>query len=422
MVDSTAYFIDEKKFSKLNTCLNYLFKNKYTRFSKIDNNIEFNSDTLQLACQIYKRGIPNEDQKFKNKITIKNEYKKPNILFLNKDDFLLKRQEHQNVLFFNIVDIFFSPSDKTETTFYLEATEKNKNLETVSKIISHIQSLEYKKEITHIIALGGGITLDIAGFVASLTQKKLLLIPTTLLSMIDATIGGKTGVNFEPYGKNQVGSFYFCDEIIIAPHFLNTLPHHEIISGLCEALKHSWISGDFLEHKKEFEQLLSFDTNKRYIRNEFILDNLNTKIKIVAQDPYERTNFRSVLNFGHTIGHALETLTSEINQKIPHGIAVAHGMLFVLTHYYQKHTNDTNEFIDFLKKITKYFPVDLRQFSIESWSKVLVQDKKNKNNEILSFCLPNYGFLKNYTDDISTIKDVGMKNVLETIVNYNLDL
>lgn len=394
MSNIVSIFTDPQKFSIFNECLEYLFKNQYTRYSNVKNEKNLDPEIFQLACQIYKRGIQTHIQKSTLYKTT-NEYKKPNIKVINEKEFLLKKESFSSDYFFIIVDNFFSLSDKNENVFYIDATEKNKNLTLVAKIMSHIHNVCIVSKIQHIIAFGGGITLDVAGFVASLLQTKLSLIPTTLLSMIDATIGGKTGINYEPYGKNQVGSFYFCDEIIIAPHFLNTLPHDEIISGLCEALKHAWIAGNFIENIKIFSDLLDFKNTGKLIDADFIINNLKIKHAIVQMDPYETTNVRSVLNFGHTIGHALETLMIQKNQKIPHGIAVAYGMLFALKNYYPEEKIGKNEFIRFLELIVRYYPIRLNSFPYESWNKILKQDKKNKSQLNISVSLPCYGFLIN---------------------------
>lgn len=395
MSNIVSIFTDPKKFFILNECLEYLFKNQYTRYSDVEIGKNLNQDIFKLACKIYKRGIQTNTQK-NTLCKTTNEYKTPNIKIINEKEFLSKKESFISDCFFIIADIFFQLSDKTKNVFYINATEKNKNLALVAKILSHIHNSATDSKIQHIIAIGGGITLDIAGFVASLLQTKLSLIPTTLLSMIDATIGGKTGINYEPYGKNQIGSFYFCDEIMIAPHFLDTLPEDEFISGLCEALKHSWIAGNFIENHKIFSDLLDCKTTKKSIDADFIINNLKIKHAIIQMDPYEKTNFRSVLNFGHTIGHALETLMSQNNQKVPHGIAVAYGMLFVLKNYYLEERVEKKEFIRLLERIVKYYPIHLNSFSYESWSKILKQDKKNTNSTDIVLSVPPYNILNTY--------------------------
>lgn len=405
MSNAVSIFCDQNKFSKLNQNLHKLFAQKCTRDSTVYVSNDDDSAIMEFACQIYKRGISTNLSQDKASEKQKNT-KRSNITKANQGQFDLHLKKIDNRSFFIIVDNFFFLSDKTKNTFYLEATEKNKNLTTIYDIISHIEKTEDILKIDHIIGFGGGITLDIAGFVASILQKKLSLIPTTLLAMIDATIGGKNGVNFMPYGKNQVGSFYFPDEIIIAPHFLSTLPKQQIISGLCEAIKHSWIGGNFIEYQHLFYEILNSGDTKK-ITTDFILNNIAIKQRVVESDPYEKTQFRSILNFGHTIGHALETLCEQTGQPMTHGIAIAYGMLFVLENFMHDESHEHNEFVKFLELIAEQYPVNFDKFTQNAWSTVLQQDKKNKKSQSVFLTLPSYNILN--------VKDFGM-------FNKNIDL
>jgi 3-dehydroquinate synthase len=169
-----------------------------------------------------------------------------------------------------------------------------------------------------VIALGGGVIGDMAGFTASTYMRGMqwICIPTTLLSMVDASIGGKTGFDL-PQGKNLVGSFYPPKLVLADPRFLNTLPEREFISGMAEVVKHGIISDPVL-----FE-LCTYGIG-------YLKENLDgivklamaVKIKIIEEDPYEK-GFRAALNLGHTVGHAVE-LVSQF--KLLHGEAVAIGM------------------------------------------------------------------------------------------------
>lgn len=161
-----------------------------------------------------------------------------------------------------------------------------------------------------VVAMGGGVTTDLVGFLAStyLRGVRLILVPTTLLAMVDAAIGGKTGVNTE-LGKNLIGTFYLPESILIDQSFLSTLPEIEMQNGLFEILKMGFIFDSSILEEKSIEEKI-----KKAIL---------AKLQIVALDPFEK-GIRRILNFGHTIGHAIEMATYF---QVPHGLAVGMGCL-----------------------------------------------------------------------------------------------
>jgi len=196
--------------------------------------------------------------------------------------------------------------------FSFPAGESSKTREAKEKLEDALLSQGYSRDTT-ILALGGGVVTDLAGFLASTFCRgvDLILIPTTLLAMVDAAIGGKTGVNTDQ-GKNMIGSFYFPQSLIIHPGFLKTLPPQEIFNGKVEMLKAGLIAdGEFF---KSFERLPWGKAIDRAIE---------IKRRIIARDPHEK-GVRRILNLGHTIGHALETLS---DYTISHGQAVAAGIV-----------------------------------------------------------------------------------------------
>ncbi|WP_028841719.1 3-dehydroquinate synthase [Thermodesulfobacterium hveragerdense] len=200
--------------------------------------------------------------------------------------------------------------------------EGSKTIETVISLARRlIQKRFDRKDL--LIALGGGVVGDITGFLASIYLRgvKYVQVPTTLLSQVDSSVGGKTGVDL-PEGKNLIGTFYQPSRVYIDPAVLKTLPKSEIQNGLAEVIKYGCILKrrlfSFISKKgKELFQLNPEDL--QYL----IYESCKTKAYVVSKDEKE-SGIRKVLNFGHTIGHALET---ELNYSIPHGLAVALGML-----------------------------------------------------------------------------------------------
>jgi shikimate kinase/3-dehydroquinate synthase len=196
--------------------------------------------------------------------------------------------------------------------------ETHKNLETISVLWKSFLENELDRKST-VIAFGGGVIGDVAGFAASTYMRGIAWVgvPTTLLSMVDASLGGKTGFDL-PEGKNLIGSFYPPKLILADPQVLNTLPEAELISGMAEVVKHGIIADPEL-----------FSLCSRGL--DWVKDNLEeivkramaVKIKVIEEDPYEK-GFRAALNFGHTVGHAVE-LVSKFNLR--HGEAIAIGMV-----------------------------------------------------------------------------------------------
>jgi 3-dehydroquinate synthase len=174
-----------------------------------------------------------------------------------------------------------------------------------------------------VVALGGGVTGDLAAFVAATYMRGIpvVQVPTTLLAMVDASIGGKTGVD-APAGKNLVGAFHHPRAVIMDPEVLQTLPDVEFRAGLVEAVKHGAIAdaGYFWGIEEAAERIFSRDP---VALTRLVERSVEIKAGVVAEDPYER-GARKALNFGHTVGHALETLRG---YSLPHGFAVAIGMV-----------------------------------------------------------------------------------------------
>lgn len=203
-------------------------------------------------------------------------------------------------------------------------TEKSKSIETASSVLKDMVGYDKKKRV-FIIALGGGVIGDLAGFIASIYKRGIpyIQVPTTLLAQVDSSIGGKTAVDLIQ-GKNLVGAFYQPRLVFSDVRFLNTLDLRQLRCGLAEVIKYGIIKGRrlFIYLEKNYKDILTLKTTAL----EFIVGRCSDiKAKIVQQDEREERGIRTTLNFGHTIGHAVEAATGY--KVYNHGEAIALGML-----------------------------------------------------------------------------------------------
>ena len=214
--------------------------------------------------------------------------------------------------------IFFNPS------------EKNKSLKSVNSILGKLLKFNLNRNDL-IISVGGGITGDVSGFVASVYKRGVnyFSIPTTLLAMVDSSIGGKTGVNSD-YGKNSIGSFYQPKLVLVDSVFLKSLDKRQMICGYAEILKHAIIKN------KNFFNWLKYNSKRIFLKEDSngvvlkaIIKSCLIKSKIVSKD-FQEKNLRMILNFGHTFAHAIET-ENKYSNKINHGEAVLMGILIATT-------------------------------------------------------------------------------------------
>lgn len=216
---------------------------------------------------------------------------------------------------------FFSEIEK-EQLYLIEAVETKKNIETVLEICETMTQIPDKRN-AHLISFGGGIIQDITGFAANVLYRgiKWTFIPTTLLVACDSCIGGKTSLNYKSY-KNLLGTFYPPDFIHVCPLFFETLSEADFLSALGEVVKFNIMRGEdgLRQIEKDLNLLLKRDTPKL---NEYTENSLLYKKDFIEKDEFDRGE-RIKLNFGHTFGHAFESMS---NYTIPHGTAVAMGML-----------------------------------------------------------------------------------------------
>jgi 3-dehydroquinate synthase len=210
----------------------------------------------------------------------------------------------------------------------VDDSEKSKALNVVNDVITRLLELKCERN-TPLIALGGGVVGDLTGFVASIFLRGIpfIQLPTTLLAQVDSSVGGKTGVNHE-LGKNLIGSFYQPKLVLIDIDVLKTLPDDEMLNGISEIIKYGMIKDtdlfDYLKENKDKIIKKDEDSMKHIISRSCII-----KADVVSADEKEESGLRSILNYGHTLGHALEALSHY--KGIKHGKAVAIGMVFAAT-------------------------------------------------------------------------------------------
>ncbi len=259
----------------------------------------------------------------------------------------------------------------------IEAGEEMKNIQTANHLWEILTEMQADRKAL-VINLGGGVITDMGGFVASTYKRgiQFINIPTTLLSMCDASIGGKTGIDLMHY-KNMVGTFAFPEQIFIYPEFLQTLPFKELRSGFAEMLKHGLIAD-----KIHWEQL----THIHKLDMEAVIPHIQTSMDIkqdVVEKDFHEKNIRKTLNFGHTIGHAVESLCLNQGNPVLHGEAVAMGMISEAHLACLEGLISEEDSQIIIENIQRYYPyMDISDFTDEDITTLLLNDKKNTDSKI----------------------------------------
>ena len=208
----------------------------------------------------------------------------------------------------------------------LIAVDDGESLKTMENVLSMVREMNRNgiSRRDHVIALGGGTVTDTVGFATSIYKRgiRLVNVPTTLLSMVDAAIGGKTAVDFD-VGKNMLGTFYFPDEILVDMSFLNSLPDEAFRDGLAETAKYGFIMDRDL-HGLLLDHVGGIIARSPGVLEKMITSAMEDKIRIFTKDPLDEKGIRAILNFGHTVGHAVEAASGF---KVTHGMAISIGMV-----------------------------------------------------------------------------------------------
>ena len=277
-----------------------------------------------------------------------------------------------------------------QRTILVHGNEKIKNLKNFQTIIEKIIKIGIQRK-SKIYSFGGGTIGDFSGFIASSLLRGIdhIMIPTSLLAMVDSSIGGKTGINSK-YGKNLIGSFYLPTRVLVCPEFIKTLPKREIACGFAEVIKYSIIKPHPLK------KILEKQKNNKNFLSSIIENSIKTKLSYVS-DFREKSNLRNsraVLNFGHTIGHAIENSNS-YNNSIKHGEAIAIGMIIELKisehmGYYKKTLGPITDLIskfglpyNYSKYITKK--------NIKNLINKMKFDKKANDENVSLICVDHKG-------------------------------
>lgn len=266
---------------------------------------------------------------------------------------------------------------------YQNIEEQDKNLATVERIWTELLEHQATRHDT-LVAIGGGATIDTVGFAAATYKRGMnwVAVPTTLLSMVDAGTGGKTGVNFGGL-KNAIGSFYPPREVRIDPHYLDTLPAEEMLSGFGEMLKHALL--DSTEHLNEVLRTMTDwmaypNRQPSQFMEPLIHQSRAVKLRIVEQDPTEQ-GLRKALNLGHTVGHALEELSHINHRPLRHGYAVVYGLVAEL---YMSHVLlglDKTVVTTISHLIPEYYPrLQESCKSVDQLCALMANDKKGPRN------------------------------------------
>ena len=286
--------------------------------------------------------------------------------------------------------------------------DDNKTLATVTRVWDEMERLGVTRH-SLVVNLGGGMVCDLGGFAAATFKRgvRFINVPTTLLGAVDAAVGGKTGFNHNGL-KNEIGAFAPASDVIISTCFFDTLPVQEMKSGFAEVIKHAMLSD-----RDEFLRLLDHDFNTP-IHHDDMLERLRHSIKvkvdIVARDPDEQGE-RKALNLGHTVGHAFESLAMKRGKPVPHGYAVAWGLVAeaVLSHMLLKFpSDDVHRLGNFVRDNYRDFPFTCDDYDV--LLDLMRHDKKSRDGEItctLLTAIGNYRIDQTVNpDDVTAALDI----------------
>lgn len=313
---------------------------------------------------------------------LKENYKNSKILIISDD---LVYKIHKEKLIKELDGFYYKE-------FIIKNGENSKSTENLIKILEFAAQNQYRRSDL-IIAFGGGVVGDISGLVASLYLRGIdyISIPTTFLSAIDSSVGGKTAVNLKA-GKNLCGTFYQPKKVFIDTDFLKTLSDYYFNDGLAEAIKYGMIRDKFI-----FDEISKENVSKTYENLPSIIKKCLDIKKDVVKDDEKDFGIRQILNYGHTFAHAIE---KNSNFEISHGHAVALGMKIMVKNFYESFYDD------FIKVLKKYNLDKEIEFDTEKILKVCMVDKKSRNDRINIIVVRNIGTCEILNIDLKDLRKI----------------
>ena len=281
----------------------------------------------------------------------------------------------------------------------IPAGEASKSWKQVQLLINSLAQNDFVRSDS-VIALGGGVVGDLAGFIASIYMRgiSIIQIPTSLLAQVDSSVGGKTAIDLNA-GKNMVGSFYQPDLVLIDPDTIQTLPKRMLVEGYGEIIKcAALVGGTFWEIIEKVNQAEDIITHAE----ELIHASITFKAEVVTRDEKEE-NLRKLLNFGHTIGHALELTETE---KLMHGEAVAIGTARITAAFEKKGMTKEGTTLKVKSRLACVgLPVDAKELGSNAFYSAILHDKKIKNDQITLVYIKEIGQPAFYTLKIAEIRN-----------------
>ncbi len=307
----------------------------------------------------------------------------PSRIFVLSDE---NTHEHCIPRFENKLDI-----DQDFIHISIPEGEAHKNIHSCLEVWEKMSKLGADRN-SLLINVGGGVVTDLGGFVACTYQRgiEFINIPTSLLAMVDASVGGKTGVDLGSL-KNQIGIIRNPKVVVVDTTFLQTLPKAHFDSGVAEMLKHGLIhSEDYLR------RVMNMDPQDAESLESLVWESIVIKNDVITEDPLEK-GLRKTLNYGHTLGHAIESyfLENDDKETLLHGEAIAIGMIlanYISEHYFDFPSSLSKEFADYIKEV--YGSVSFTQHDISQIIKLLIFDKKNSHGKIQFVLLTDVGVPK----------------------------
>ncbi|MDD3462287.1 MAG: hypothetical protein PHW07_01445 [Sulfurospirillaceae bacterium] len=338
------------------------------------------------------------------KLTINSNIRDYDVYFEDNVDFIDQFKEISNSVIiidknvYNLYNTNFK-NFNLENILLFDALEENKTYEYVAKIYDFLISKSAKRNLT-IISIGGGITQDITGFVASTLYRGVnwIFVPTTFLAMTDSCIGSKTSLNYGKY-KNLIGSFYPPQKIYISTEFLTTLTKLDFYSGVGETIKFQLMKEEYPKDFSEVIHTVNEVINNKSYRLKIIHENMNIKLGYMKGDEFDLGR-RNLLNYGHCFGHALETSSDYF---VPHGIAVTIGIIFANAIAMQRNLIPKKTF-EFLNNnlLVQNIPLKLEEKHLDTT--VLLNAMKNDKkriNQYLTVVIPDNEFKMIKIDNVS---------------------